>query len=186
MSKALLHMAHKMKSKSNNPDEMRYDIYVAKIKKENETPMTKKQFDTAYERMVDYYNHHQVRLKVENAIREKLHALYPKLISKGDSMYEIKKLTHGQFEEAGYGEADEAVKLIDKFEDQSLHLRRLHNSINIEGQHKYIIEKMVERFEDKEPMEYIKKHEKDYMKQAVNLRDEHGVRTRPPRPITEI
>ena len=45
---------------------------------------------------------------------------------------------------------------------------------------------MVERTEDKAPMEYIKKHEKDYMKQAVNLRDEHGIYRRPPRPITEI
>lgn len=186
MSKALLHMAHKYKSKSNNPDEMRYDIYVAKIKKANEAPMTKKQFDTAYERMEDYYNHQQVRGGVLDAIHKKLHSLYPKLIGKDDSMYKIKKLTHGQFEEAGYGEADEAVKLIDKYDDQDLHLRRLYNSINVGGDHKYIIEKMIERTEDKAPMKYIKKHEKDYMKQAVNLKDERGNYRPPPRRITEI
>ena len=179
-------MAHKYKSKSNNTDEMRYDIYVAKITKEGDKPMTKKQFDEAYERMEDYNDHRQIILKVENAIREKLHALYPKLISKGDSMYQIKKLTHGQFEEAGYGEADEAVKLIDKFDNQSLHLRRLRNSINLEGHHNSIILQMIERTEDKAPMKYMRKHEKDYMTQAVNLRDKHGIYTRPPRNITEI
>jgi len=185
MSKALLHMAHKYKSRSNNPDEMRYDIYVAKIKKEGDKPMTKKQFDESYDRMNDFLNHKQVKGGVQDEIYKKLHTLYPKLIGKDDSMYRIKQLTYDQFEKEGY-DAQEAIKLIDRFEDQDLHLRRLYNSINMLGHHRNIIERMINKTEDKKPIEYIKKHEKDYMKQAVNLRDKHGIYTRPPRNITEI
>ena len=188
MSKALLHLAHKHKSRHNNPDEMRYDIYLSEMKKkEPDTKvMSKKQFDEAYERLIDTDHQFQVNPKIKEAIHKKLHELYPKLIGKDYSMYKIRQLTHEQFEEEGY-DPKEAVKLVEKYEDQDLHRARLINSIDFRnGGHLGIIHTIMKKTEDTKPMEYIKKHEKDYMKQAVNLRDKHGIYTRPPKPISQI
>jgi hypothetical protein len=193
MSKALLHLGHKNKTRSNNPDEIMYDAYLHELKKEypNTKPYTKKQVDEAYDRIEDIHNLEWNIPRLDKEVAEKIKSKYPNIFKKNDDLYDIKRYTYGELEEKGLTENNvlDIQKLLNYAEDQEIEKNRLRNSIYHEGQqrtHYNILRNVFDKVKEKPKEQYMGNYKPSYIKKGVNIRNEHGFIRQHHRPIREI